>query len=110
MYNVGKTVRDRSDRLLSPVRPIGSPVALTGPTDPYSHAAPNQHDVSTSTQPNSSSNFDKTIAENKNNLVNLLRENLGVDVTGKTRAYKKQYPTSFDSVSYPARFRLPEFV
>jgi len=100
---------DRTDSLVRLGQSV-RPVALTGPTDPYSHAAPNQHDVSTSTQPNSSSNFDKTIAENKNNLVNLLRENLGVDVTGKTRAYKKPYPTSFDSVSYPARFRLPEFV
>ena len=28
----------------------------------------------------------------------------------KTRTYQKPYPTSFDSVAYPAGFRLPEFV
>ena len=100
---------DRTDSLVRLGQSVRS-VALTGPTDPYSHAAPNQHDVSTSTQPNSSSNFDKMLTDYKNDLANLLRESFGVDVTGKTRAYKKPYPTSFDSVSYPARFRLPEFV
>jgi len=86
------------------------PVAATGPIGPHSYSVQNQHEVSTSTQPNSLSNFDKVLAEYKNNLDNLLRENLGVDVRGKTRAYQKLYPTSFDSVSYPASFRLPEFV
>ena len=56
------------------------------------------------------SNFDKVLAEYKNDLANLLRENLGVDVRGKTRAYQKPYPTSFDSVSYSAGFKLLEFV
>jgi len=66
--------------------------------------------VSTSTQPYSSSIFDKVIAEYKNDLANLLRENFGVDVRGKTHAYQKLYPTLFDSVAYPDGFRLPEFV
>ena len=63
-----------------------------------------------STQPNSSSHFDKVLANYKNDLANLLRENLGVDVRSKTRAYQNLYPTSFDTVAYPAGFRLPEFV
>ena len=33
-----------------------------------------------------------------------------MDVRSKTRTYQKPYPTSFDSVAYPAGFRLPEFV
>ena len=33
-----------------------------------------------------------------------------MDVKSKTRTYQKSYPTSFDSVAYPAGFRLPEFV
>ena len=33
-----------------------------------------------------------------------------MDVRGKTRACQKLYPTSFDSVAYPAGFRLPKFV
>ena len=33
-----------------------------------------------------------------------------MDVRSKTRTYQKPYPTSFDSVAYPAGFRLLEFV
>ena len=33
-----------------------------------------------------------------------------MDVRGKTRAYLKLYPTSFDSVSYPTGFKLSKFV
>ena len=65
--------------------------------------------MSTSTQPNSSNIFDKVLADYKNDLANLLRESFGVDVRSKTRTYQKPYPTSFDSVAYPAGFRLPEF-
>jgi len=71
---------------------------------------PNQREVSTSVQPNSSSHFDEVLADYKNDLANLLRENFGVDVRSKTRAYQKSYPALFDSVAYPAGFRLPEFV
>ena len=88
--SVGKTGRDRSDR-------TGQPI-------------PNQCDVSTSTQPNSSSNFDKALADYNNDSANLLKESFGVDVRSKTRTYQKPYPTSFDSVAYPAGFRLSEFV
>ena len=50
------------------------------------------------------------LTDYKNDLANLLRESFGVDVRSKTRTYQKLYPTSFDSVAYPAGFRLPEFV
>ena len=50
------------------------------------------------------------LTDYKNDLANLLRESFGVDVKSKTRTYQKPYPTSFDSVAYPACFRLPEFV
>ena len=104
-----------------PVRPVyqpgqtGSPqpvrpVVPTGPTGPSGQFVSNQREVSTSTQPNSSSNFDKMLTDYKNDLANLLRESFGVDVRSKTRTYQKPYPTSFDSVAYPAGFRLPEFV
>ena len=66
--------------------------------------------MSTSTQLNSLSHFDKLLSDYKNDLANLLRENFGVDVRNKTRTYQKTYPTSFDSVAYPAGFRLPEFI
>ena len=40
----------------------------------------------------------------------MIKESLGVDVKGKTLSYQKPYPMSFDTVTYPASFRLPEFV
>ena len=43
-------------------------------------------------------------------MAKLIKENLGVDVRGKTQAYQKLYPSSFDSVQYHAGFRLPEFI
>ena len=57
------------------------------PTGPSGQLVSSQHEVSSSTQPNSLSSFDKMLAEYKNDLANLLRENLGVDVRGKTHAY-----------------------
>ena len=63
-------------------------VTLVGANTNSPHnAVPNQQTASTSTQPNSSSDFDKVLAEYKNNLANLLREIFGVDVKGKTHAY-----------------------
>jgi len=82
----------------------------TSPTGPSGQFVSNQREVSTSTQPNSSSNFDKMLNDYKNDLANLLRESFGVDIRSKNRTYQKPYPTSFDSVAYPAGFRLPEFV
>ena len=101
-----------------PVRPVyqsgqtGSPppVRPIVPTGPFGQFVSNQREVSTSTQPNSSSHFDKALADYKNNLANLLRDRFRVDVRSKTRTYQKPYPTSIDSVAYPASFRLPEFV
>ena len=71
-----------------PVRPV-VPTGQTGPTGQF---VPNQREVSTSTQPNSSSNFDKMLTDYKNDLANLLRESFGVDVRSKTRTYQKPYP------------------
>ena len=66
--------------------------------------------MSTSTQPNPSSHFNKVIADYQNDLANLLTENFGVDVRSKTHVYLKSYPASFDSVAYHAGFRLAEFI
>ena len=40
----------------------------------------------------------------------MIKESLEVDVKGKTLSYQNPYPISFDTVTYPAGFRLPEFV
>ena len=110
MCSVGKT-----GRLIGPTSQSGQagsskPVRPVATTAPSGYSLSNQRNVSTSSQPNFSSNFDKILAEYKNDLANLLREKFVVDVRGKTRAYQKPYPTSFDSVSYSAGFKLLEFV
>ena len=57
----------------------------TGRIDRFpDHATSNQQIVSTSTQPNSSVDIAKFLAEFKNDLVKMIKENLGVDVRGKT--------------------------
>src|SRR6185437_15036272 len=66
--------------------------------------------VSTSTQPNSSINLEKFLAGCKNDLAKMIKESLGVEVKDKTLSYQKPYPMSFDTVTYSASFRLPEFV
>ena len=82
----------------------------TGQTGSPGHATSNQQIASTPAQPNSSINLEKFLAECKNNLAKMIKESLGVDVKGKTLSYQKPYPMSFDTVTYPAGFRLPEFV
>ena len=58
-----------------PVRPVyqsgqtGPPP--TGPTGPSGQFVSNQHEVSTSTQPNSSSHFDKMLTDYKNDLAQI---------------------------------------
>ena len=40
----------------------------------------------------------------------MIKKSLTAEVKGKTLSYQKSYPMSFDTVTYPAGFRLPEFV
>ena len=82
----------------------------TDQTGSPGHATSNQQIVSTSTQPNSSINLEKFLVECNNDLTKMIKESLGVEVKGKTLSYQKLYPMSFDTVTYPAGFRLPEFV
>src|SRR6185436_14124391 len=55
-------------------------------------------------------NLEKFLAECKNDLAKMIKDNLGVDVRGKTQSYQKSYPMYFDTVTYLAGFRMPEFV
>jgi len=50
---------------------------------------PSQHTASTSAQPNSSNSFEEVLAEYKNDLAKLIKENLGADLRGKTQVYQK---------------------
>ena len=94
------------EALPPPVRPVVS-INQTGSPG---HATSNQHIASTLAQPNSSINLEKFLAECKNNLAKMIKKNLGVDVRGKIQSYQKLYPMSFDTVTYPAGFMLPEFL
>ena len=67
------------------------PVVSTGQTGSPGHATSNQQIMSTSTQPNSSINIEKILAEYKNDLAKMIKENLAIDVRGKTQSYQKPY-------------------
>jgi hypothetical protein len=69
-----------------------TPVSLvisTGQTGSPGHATTNQQITSTPTQTNSSINLEKFLAKYKNDLAKMIKENLGVDVRGKTQTYQK---------------------
>ena len=55
---IGPTYQSGQTGYSQPVRPVT-------PTGPSSHSVSNQREVSTSTQPNSSSHFDKVLADYK---------------------------------------------
>jgi len=50
------------------------------------------------------------LAEYKNDLANMLKENHRIYVRGKTHTYQKPYPNYFDSVQFSSSFRLPEII
>ena len=43
-------------------------------------------------------------------VVNVLREQFGVEPKGRARAYQKLYPDFYDNIQYPRGFRAPEFI
>ena len=45
----------------------------------------------------------------KEDLAGVLKSKLGIDMGG-SRLYQKSYPPEFDFISYPAGWRVPEFV
>ena len=87
-------------------QPVG-PTPSTGQTGSSGHTTSNKQISSTSTQPNFLVSLEKLLAECKNDLAKMIKENLEIDVRGKTQCYQKSYPISFDTVTYPAGFRLP---
>ena len=89
IYQSGETSVAQSVRQVSVTSQTGSP----------HYMVTNQHTASTSAQPNSSNDFHKVLAEYKNDLAKLIKENLRVDVRDKTRTYEKPYPISFDRFS-----------
>ena len=82
-------------------------VVSTGQNSSSGHTTSNKQISSTSTQPNFLVSLEKLLAECKNDLAKMIKENLEIDVRGKTQCYQKSYPISFDTVTYPAGFRLP---
>jgi len=56
-----------------------------------------------------SSTYQANLTRFKEDLAGVLKSKLGIDMGG-SRLYQKLYPPEFDFVSYPAGWRILEFV
>ena len=65
--------------------------------------------VSSSLHASTRSNYQADFSRFKEDLVGVLKTKLGIDM-GSLRLYQKLYPLEFDFISYPAGWRIPEFV
>ena len=53
---------------------------------------------------------EECLAVFKEDLKKQIRETFGVEMPNRSRTYQKPYPSFFDSVPYPAGWRVPDFV
>ncbi|EEC68057.1 hypothetical protein OsI_35901 [Oryza sativa Indica Group] len=56
-----------------------------------------------------SANYQADFSKFKEDLANIIRTKLGIDMSS-SRLYQKPYPPEFDLVTYPNGWRVPEFV
>jgi hypothetical protein len=61
------------------------------------------------TQTSTCSKYEANFAKLKEDLANMIKTKLGVDM-GKSRLYQKPYSDDFDLVSYPTGWRVPNFI
>ena len=73
------------------------------------YTGPSTQRVPPSLHASTSSNYQADFSRFKEYLAGVLKTKLGVDM-GSLRLYQKPYPPEFDFVSYPASWRIPEFV
>lgn len=74
-----------------------------GPTSSIQTMAPTipvTHRLASAAQASSSSNYKADFSKLKEDLANIIKIKLGVDM-GNCRLYQKSYSTEFDFVSYP---------
>ena len=79
------------------------------PNSTMVYTGPSAQHVSSSLHASNSSNYQADFSRFKEDLAGVLKTKLGIDM-GSSRLYQKPYPPEFDFVSYPAGWRIPEFV
>ena len=67
------------------------------------------HRLASNTQAFTSGNYEDDLTTLKEDLANMVKTKLGVDM-GRSRLFRKLYPDDFDLVSYPVGWRIPEFI
>lgn len=82
--------------------PISS-VQTMAQTDPITHR------LASNTQVSTSRNYEADLTRLKEDLANMCKAELGVDM-GRSRLYRKPHPDDFDLVSYPVGWRIPDFI
>ena len=73
------------------------------------YSGPTTQRVSSSSYTSASGAYQSDFNRFKEDLAGVLKSKLGIDMGG-SRLYQKPYPPEFDFVSYPAGWRIPEFV
>ena len=73
------------------------------------YTGPNTQCVSSSSHALASGTYQADFNRFKEDLIGVLKSKLEIDMGG-SRLYQKSYPPEFDFISYPAGWRVPEFV
>ena len=73
------------------------------------YTGPTTQRVASSLHELASNTYQADFTRFKEDLAGVLHSKLGIDMGG-SRLYQKPYPPEFDFVSYPAGWRVPEFV
>jgi len=73
------------------------------------YPSPTTQRVASSLHELASNTYHSDFTRFKEDLAGVLKSKLGIDMGG-SRLYQKPYPPEFDFVSYPAGWRVPEFV
>jgi hypothetical protein len=79
------------------------------PNSTIAYTGPSTQRVSSSSYASTSSNYQADFTRFKEDLAGVLKTKLGIDMSS-SRLYQKPYPPEFDFVSYPAGWRIPEFI
>ena len=79
------------------------------PNTTTAYNGPSTNRTSSSLQASTSGGYQAEFSRFKEDLAGVLKNKLGID-TGSSCLYQKPYPPEFDFVSYPAGWRVPEFI
>ena len=79
------------------------------PNTNKAYTGPSTQRVSSSLHASASGTYQADFNRFKEDLAGVLKSKLGIDMGG-SRLYQKPYPPEFDFISYPAGWRVPEFI